>query len=231
MIEACESAGVRLFVAQVVRFFPEFARAKEVLDSGALGRLGVVRSVRGGAPPSYSGWFADVAQSGGVILDVAIHDIDYLRWLCGDVVRVFARGLTLRGLGVDHALITLRFASGVIGHVEASWAFPAGNFRTGFELAGTEGLLTHDSDDARPLEVQYHPGAAPTSSHMAAAPSQLDDDPYFKELQHFLDALDSETAFLVTPRDALAALQVALSALESLRSGRVVDVATFEEAL
>jgi predicted dehydrogenase len=231
MIAACESAGVRLFVAHVVRFFPEFARAKAVLDSGALGRLGVLRSVRGGAPPGHSGWFADVAQSGGVTLDVAIHDIDYMRWLCGDVARVFARGLTFRGLAVDHALITLRFASGAIGHIEASWAFPAGNFRTSFELAGTEGLLAYDSDEAKPLEVQYHAGAAPDRPPTLGAAVPLHDDPYLLELKHVLDALDSGSAFLITPHDALAALRVALAAIESLRTGRPVDIATFEEAL
>ncbi len=231
MIAACESAGVRLFVAHVVRFFPEFARAKAVLDSGALGRLGVVRSVRGGALPRHSGWFADMAQSGGVTLDVAIHDIDYLRWLCGDVVRVFARGLTFRGLAVDHVLITLRFANGAIGHIEGSWAFPAGNFRTYLELAGTEGLLVHDSDDAQPLDVQYHSEAAPASLPVFNDPALLVEDPYFQEFQHFLDALNSGSAFLVTPHDALAALRVALAALESLRTGRPVDVATFEEQL
>jgi predicted dehydrogenase len=231
MISACESAGVRLFVAHVVRFFPEFARAKAVLDSGALGRLGVVRSVRGGAPPGHSGWFADVAQSGGVTLDVAIHDIDYMRWLCGDVARVFARGLTFRGLTVDHALITLRFASGAIGHIEASWAFPAGNFRTSFELAGTEGLLAHDSDEAKPLEVQYHAGAAPDRPPTLGAAVSLHDDPYLLELKHVLDALDSGSEFLITPYDALAALRVALAAIESLRTGRPIDIATFEEAL
>jgi len=230
MIAACESAGVRLFVAQVVRFFPEFARAKAVLDSGALGRLGVVRSVRGGTLPQHSGWFADMAQSGGVTLDMTIHDIDYLRWLCGDVVRVFTRGLTFRGLAVDHVLMTLRFASGAIGHIEGSWAFPAGTFRTYLELAGTDGLLVQDSDDARPLDVQYHSGAAAPALALND-PALLIEDPYFKEFQHFLNALDSGSAFLVTPHDALAALRVALAALESLRTGRPIDIATFEEQL
>lgn len=229
MIAACQAAGVRLFVAHVVRFFPEFVRAKAVLDSGALGRLGVVRSVRGGAPPGHSGWFTDIAQSGGVTLDVAIHDIDYMRWLCGDVVRVFARGLTFRSLAVDHVLITLRFASGAIGHIEGSWAFPAGNFRTSFELAGTEGLLVHDSDEAQPLDVQYHAGVTPASP--LGNPAPIQDDPYFLEFQHVLDALDSGSAFLVTPDDALAALRVALAAIESLRTGRPIDIATFEEAV
>ena len=49
MIAACEAAGVRLFVAHVVRFFPEYVCAKEILNSGQLGRPGVIRTVRGGA--------------------------------------------------------------------------------------------------------------------------------------------------------------------------------------
>jgi predicted dehydrogenase len=231
MIAACESAGVRLFVAHVVRFFPEFARAKEVVESGALGRLGVVRSVRGGAPPGHSQWFRDIEQSGGVTLDLAIHDIDYMRWLCGDVLRVFARGLSFRSLTVDHTLITLRFASGAIGHIEASWAFPAGNFRTNFELAGSEGLLVHESDEAKPLDVQFHAGAAPASPPALGSPAALHDDPYLLEFKHVLDALDSGSPFRVTPEDALAALRVALAAIESLRTGQPVDIATFEEAL
>jgi predicted dehydrogenase len=226
MIDACEAAGVRLFIAHVVRFFPEFARARQLLVGGALGQLGVVRSVRGGAPPGHSSWFGDFAQSGGVILDVGIHDIDYLRWLCGDVRRVFARGLSFRGLPVDHALITLRFASGAIGHVEASWAFPPGAFHTAFELAGSEGLLAHDSDDARPLTVQYQPGAAPTREQGPPAPPSPD-DPYRRELEHFLQALDTGEEFLVTPQDALEALRVALAAIESVRTGQPIDVPSF----
>src|SRR5206468_6513685 len=101
-----------------------------------------------------------------------------------------------------------------IGHIEASWAFPAGNFRTYLELAGTEGLLVHDSDDAQTLDVQYHSGAAPAGAPVIGDPAPLHDDPYYQEFRHFLDALDSGAAFLVTHHDALAALRVALAAIE-----------------
>lgn len=231
MLAACEAAGVTLFIAHVVRFFPEFARAKQVVDTGALGRLGVVRTIRGGARPAMSPWFADVAQSGGVILDVGIHDIDYLRWLCGDVERVFARGLTWQNLAADHALITLRFASGAIGHVESSWAFPQGVFRTFVELAGTEGILVHDSDDVRPLDVRYKEGMVPATPPPSSAPAVSGDDPYLAELQHFLDVLDGRAELIVTPRDAVEALRVALAALASMRDGRPVLVHGFQEAL
>ncbi len=103
IVNAVEAAGVRLFVAQVVRFFPQFARAKSVIDSGAIGKPGVIRTIRAGSFPRVGGTFtsnvyADFNKSGGVILDVGIHDIDFQRWCCGEVERVFARGLTFSGL-------------------------------------------------------------------------------------------------------------------------------------
>ena len=125
MVAACQAAGVRLFVAQVVRFFRQFAKAKALVDSGTLGRPGVIRTVRGGSPPDPDRrvWFTDFEQSGGVIMDVSIHDLDIARWCFGDVERIFARGLTYAGVEpYDHALITLRFKNGAIGHVEGSWS-------------------------------------------------------------------------------------------------------------
>lgn len=233
MIAACEASGSRLFVAQVVRFFPEFARAKAVLDSGALGRAGVLRTVRGGNFPRPDTWYGDFERSGGVILDLAIHDIDYLRWCCGDVARVFARGLSFDRIRErDHALITLRFASGAIGHIEASWAFPAGNFRTFLEIAGDGGMLQYDNLQSSPMSVLLHQDQTAQEGEVTIprSPVAPTDDAYYRELEHFLACLESGQEFLVAPRDGLAALRISLAAIESLRTGRPVDVEGFEEA-
>lgn len=232
MIAACEQNGVRLFVAQVVRFFPEFERAKAVLDGGALGKAGVVRTVRGGNFPRPHTWYGDFEQSGGVILDLSIHDIDYLQWCCGPVARVFARGLSFAGIpATDHALLTLRFANGVIGHIEGSWAYPAGQFRTFLEIAGDQGLLQVDNQTTAPLSVflQQEATAEQGAVTVPGSPLHPTDDPYYRELEHFLACLDSGADFRVAPREALSALRIALAAIESVRTGRPVDVATMEE--
>jgi len=233
MVAACRAAGVRLFVAQVVRFFRQFARAKALLDSGALGRPGVIRTVRGGAPPNpgHRPWFTDFAQSGGVIMDVSIHDLDFARWCLGDVERVFARGLTFAGVEpYDHALVTLRFKNGALGHIEGSWAYPPGRFRTRFEIASEGGLIEWDSLDPMPLTVTLKsdeslqaPGIP--QPHSPLAPH---DDPYFLELEHFLHCLESGDEFLVSPQDGLKAVRLSLAAIESIRTGRPVYVDTFE---
>ncbi|MGB0386303.1 MAG: Gfo/Idh/MocA family protein [Ardenticatenaceae bacterium] len=228
MVAACEAAGVRLFVAQVVRFFPQFARAKAVIDEGLLGEVGVIRTIRAGRAPSRP-WFLDVELSGGVIMDVSIHDIDFARWCCGEVERVFARGLTFTDeASGDHALITLRFTSGAIGHIEGSWSHPAGAFRTRLEIAGTEGLIEWDSqeDTSVRLAINHPNGNATRSKESPLAPQ---DDPYYRELAHFLECLDSGEPFLVSPHDGLMAVKVSLAAIESMRRGEPVDIATFKE--
>lgn len=230
MVEACARAGVPLFPAQVVRFFPQYARVKATIDAGAIGKPAVYRSVRAGSFPRPGGafssqYYADFAQSGGVILDVAIHDIDFARWCCGQVERVFTRGLTFANQPYrDHALITLRFTSGAIGHIEASWAHPRGNFRTRVEVAGDSGLVEWDSLDRPPLMVDLEDEQA-GHRHLNLSPTSVEDEPYYAELYHFVQVVRGEAQPIVTAQDGLEAVRVALAAIESLRTGRPVEPA------
>jgi predicted dehydrogenase len=232
MVDACSRAGVRLFVAQVVRFFPQFARAREIVASGAIGRPGVLRSLRGGSPPATAGrgWFADFQQSGGVIMDLGVHDIDFARWCLGDVERVFAQGLAGEDVQPqDHALIVLRHKSGAVSHIEVSWAYPPGSFTTALEIACEHGLLEYDSAAPAPLTLTLTPDQGPQSAAVPQHYSPLAprDDPYLLELEHFLSCLESGAEFRVTPEDGLEAVRVALAAIESRRTGLPVPMSTF----
>lgn len=228
IVDAVEAAGVRLFVAHVVRFFAQFAHAKAVIDSGAIGKPGVIRTVRAGAFPQGRPFFADFNLSGGVTLDVGIHDIDFHRWCMGEVERVFARGLTFGPVQErDHALITLRFVNGGVGHIEAGWAGPPGQWRTRLEICGDGGMIEWDSDENAPIAQVM---ANPTNDghlYLEQSPQAPRDNPYYAELAHFLACLDSGAPFLITPHDALMAVKVALAANESMRTGQPVNIATF----
>ena len=93
MIAACRRAGVRLLVAHVVRYFTQYALAKQAVESGQVGKVGVVRLTRGSyRPKKPSGnWFLDETKSGGILLDLMIHDFDYARWIAGEVESVLAK--------------------------------------------------------------------------------------------------------------------------------------------
>lgn len=234
VVDAVEAAGVRLFVAQVVRFFPQFAKAKSVIDSGAIGKPGVIRTIRAGSFPRVGGnftsnFYADFNKSGGIILDVGIHDIDFQRWCCGEVERVFARGLTFSGLHeCDHALITLKFANGAIGHIECSWAHPPRNWRTRLEIAGDGGIIEWDAFEDAPLLALMNTSDEVGFARATGSPTAPQDNPYYLELKHFLECVEQDKPFLVTPQDGLMAVKVALAAIESERIGKPVDVAAFQ---
>ncbi|MCY3902068.1 MAG: Gfo/Idh/MocA family oxidoreductase [Caldilineaceae bacterium] len=234
MVEAAERTGTPLFVAMVVRFFPQFAKAKEVLDSGAIGAPGVIRTVRSGSyPDAGSAWrkglaitsyYADFAQSGGVLLDLCIHDIDYQRWCFGEIERVFARGMMFAGKEpVDHALLTLRFASGAVGHIEGSWAYPRGRFNLRIEIAGSGGIIEWDSRARAPVELALTNGDGKMTAS-GSSPTAPQDDPYYAELAHFVSCVEANEPFLVSPYDGLMAVKISRAAIESLETGKPVTI-------
>ena len=234
IVDAAERTGTPLFVAMVVRFFPQFAKAKQVLDSGAIGAPGVIRTVRSGSfPDSGSGWrkglaitsyYADFAQSGGVLLDLCIHDIDYQRWCFGEIERVFARGLMFAGKEPkDHALLTVRFANGAVGHIEGSWAYPRGRSSTRIEIAGTGGILEWDSRGHPPVEVALAQDDG-TLASSGSSPTAPKDDPYYAELAHFVSCTEAKKPFLVTPYDGMMAVKISRAGIESLETGKPVTI-------
>jgi len=228
MIEACEESGVRLFVAHVLRFFPQYRAAADAVNAGRVGDLGVMRLKRVSYPPQGTerSWFADEARSGGMIFDLMIHDFDYARWLAGDVERVFAKSVRSGrpGAASDYALVTLRFESGAMALIEGGWAYPPGVFRTGFDLAGAEGLIEWSSDDTEPIRSYLE--AAPGSVADVALPlTVLAEDPYTTEIKHVHRCLDTGEPFAVTPDDALEAVRLCLAARASLSRGRPVAIA------
>lgn len=237
MIEACEATNTPLFVAQVLRFFPAYSRAKATVDSGVIGKPGVIRTTRASSYPrpgaSFSSpFYTNFARSGGVTLDLAIHDIDFHRWVAGDVERVFARGLAFTNTpNADHAYLVLRFRSGAIGHIDANWALPPGVSHTRLEIAGEHGLIEWDSHQQAPMLTATHDPATPgTLRQSVASPLATADEPYYAQLAHVLTCLQENQPFLITPHDALMALKVSLAAIESMRTGLPIELDTFQEA-
>lgn len=222
MIEAASKAGVTLMPAQVLRFFPEFKQARDLVLAGAVGTPVAIRTRRGGPyPRAANDWYADFEQSGGPILDMVIHDFDWLRWTFGEAERVFAKALTFKGLDhIDYALITLRLRSGAIAHVEANWADPGG-FKVDFEIAGDAGMIAFDSRYATPLTVAKQ-DAGGGGGGVAVPESPLAEDPYFLEIQHFVDSVAAGQPPSITAEDGMKAVEIALAAIESVQTGKVV---------
>lgn len=225
MIEACDKAGVRLFIAQVVRFFPQYRKAFDQVRSGVIGDLGLMRLNRMGyMPQGYEDWYADENRSGGIILDIMIHDIDYAIWLAGKVKRVYAKTVKNNNPAVsaDYALVTLKFESGAMAILDGGWAYPTGNFKTSFDIAGSDGVIEWDMGDANSIKPMLEKPSETSSAPVAVPQSVMAESPYTTQIKHYYDAVINNKEFYVTPYDAMAAIEVALAAKESLKTGKPV---------
>jgi UDP-N-acetylglucosamine 3-dehydrogenase len=220
ILEAFSGEGGRLFVGHVLRFFPEFARIKQMIDAGELGTVGVARTSR--RSPFLSGWndwYADWRMSGGVLLDLVIHDFDFLRWALGEVERVYAKGVMGREYNrLDYSLVTLRFANGAIAHVEGQWGYP-GPFNYSIEVAGSRTLVTIDSTEPPPVQLLGGAKGPGESPDVATGKS-----PFQTELEHFVRCIATGEEPLVDADDAYEALRIGLATTESVMTGKPVTL-------
>jgi predicted dehydrogenase len=221
MIELCKAQNVRLFVGHVVRFFPEYENARQLILDGEIGEVGTVRFFRGGPFPkaTFDNWYADTSRSGGVILDLMIHDFDYLRWTFGEAERVYTKALP----DMDYALTSIRFKNGVIANIEGSWS-EADGFHTEYDLAGSAGLIQHDSRTEKPLVISLKQEDLGLQGGVAVPESPMVKGPYQLELENFIHCIETGGTARVSPEDALEALRLSFAAIESSKTGKAVTL-------
>lgn len=221
MADLVAEQGVTFMVGHLLRFFPQYRRAREIVQDGGIGDPAVVNASRVGPYPNHcwNNWFADVEKSGGILLDLCIHDFDYLRWLFGDVKRVYTQSVQWRDGEklMDHAVVLLRFESGEVAHVTGSWAQPDQRpFSFSIDIAGDEGLVEYDGDDA----VSFEWYGDEESSREAVTGI----DPMQEEIEHFLECVESGETPEITVEDAIEAMRISLAAIESSKCGEPVEV-------
>ncbi|MYW63375.1 Gfo/Idh/MocA family oxidoreductase [Streptomyces sp. SID8379] len=232
MAAAAEAAGVLLFPAHVVRYFPAYAALAESVAAGGIGDPAVLRFTRSGCFPVWAPWFADPSLSGGILVDQMIHDLDFARLLAGEVVRVHAQVRGHQGPGAQPGDVTtgtavLTHASGAVSHVLGVWGPPDLRFRTTFRVAGPDGILEHDSTAHTGFRVLAQ-GERTRGEGIPGSP--MTESPYLTELREFAAAVSGGAAPRVSARDGVEAVRIAVAAAESARSGDPVELKQTEEA-
>ena len=129
MIAAAKTSNIKSMVGHVGRFGSEYIKAKEVLESGRLGKPLHAFCQRLASLPDWhsDNWGTDEQKSGGAALDLHIHDLDFLLWLFGTPVCVKAQGVnnptTVKNGGLVHIDTCIQFKNGVQSCAEGGWAF------------------------------------------------------------------------------------------------------------
>ena len=217
MLRVADDTPAKLMIAHVSRYEVDHRKAKEVLDRGDLGQLCMASQSLCGPAPEWSAdnWMIDPAQSGGPILDLAIHSFDYLLWLFGErVTRVYASG------DERYAQVSLRFENGGLGLVETSWVHPrAHGLSARTELVGTQGRLSWDYDGIASMQMVTD---RPSRTQLL----MVGEDSFITQAAEFIRCIEDPDPVPISGAAGLAALRVALAALESLRTGQAIDPQT-----
>ena len=237
MIAAAKGSGRLLMVGQVLRFWPQFVYLKRLCESGEFGKLAALNLTRITAPYDWSASVADMAANGGPLIDLHIHDADYVLHLLGRPVRVHAVG---------------REAGGCVVYVGANYVYdgdaPAVSCQSGAAAMGRPFLHGFDAcfetatvcfseatepDGVDPAQHQsatqvltvYHHGGK------VSFPELPDQDAFEAQLAHVIDCVAANRPSPIisgaSGRDALA---LVLLEGESIRTGEAVDTTTLSAA-
>jgi myo-inositol 2-dehydrogenase / D-chiro-inositol 1-dehydrogenase len=234
MLAACRKAGVQLLVAHVVRFFPEYALAHSAVAEGQIGKPGVIRLHRGSYRPKKpaGNWFLDEAKSGGILMDLMIHDYDYARWVAGEVETVSAHRVTELhpDAPVDYGLVILSHRSGALSHISGAWAYPPPTIRTHLEIAGDRGLIEFDSDGTAPIQNFILKSGA-DSPDVGLPSSPVSESPYTTQIKEFYASLSEGRPSRVSATDGLVAVQIAEAAIQSAGANQPVQLGSLAEGI
>jgi UDP-N-acetyl-2-amino-2-deoxyglucuronate dehydrogenase len=212
LIEAAERSGVKLGVIFQDRVQPEIRQLKEWIKQGLLGQALLVDArVKWYRPAGYysdSRWRgASQPEGGGVLLNHAVHTIDLMLWLLGDIQRVQSRMQTkLHAIaGEDTAVAILEFANGALGVLQATTAAYPGYPRR-LEISGTQGtvILEHDRIVAADLchpEATIGPVRARDQNESASSPVVNDIRGHRAVIEDFLQAIERDGTPLCDGRE------------------------------
>ncbi len=225
MRRAVEQSGVFFQLGFMRRFDSGYAAAKQRLKDGAIGDAVVFKSTsRDPYPPSIA--YADPRNSGGLIIDMGIHDFDLARWFMGEVATVQAVGgvLAYPELGevgdIDNAVISLVFESGRLGVVDLTRNGIYG-YDISTELLGTKGTLRIGYLRETPLMVMTKSGVAHDTVPYFMERFR---DAYTVQLENFArNVLDGREPPVVLD-DGVEALRIAIAATRARETGQAVQV-------
>jgi myo-inositol 2-dehydrogenase / D-chiro-inositol 1-dehydrogenase len=224
-LEAVEKAGVTLQIGFNRRFDANFAHVRETIASGKIGEVHILRvTSRDPAPPPIE----YIKVSGGIFLDMTIHDFDMARFLVGKpVIDVFAAGSILvdQAIGVagdiDTAVVTLRFEGGALGIIENSRRAVYG-YDQRVEAFGALGAVGTENN------TNYRATLSDANGIHQPLPQYffLDryNESYITEMKAFVRAVELDEMPPVTGADGRAPVVIGLAALKSLKENRPVKL-------
>lgn len=231
MIEAVCNNNVKAMVGHILRFWPEYVKVKEILDSGKLGKPQHCFCQRLSTTPDWhsGGWGLEEKYGGGAPMDLQIHDIDFLIWLFGEPKAVYSSGI--QDIGSDNLVYintNIEFSGERSGYSEAGW-----NFKGSFPFTMSFRVLCEKGTVEWISRAQNYLSGYKVSPKINIYWSdgnieEIDagnEDPYIAELKYFIDSIiNNKPIERSTFYDGRKALGLTVASIEAAKKRKKISI-------
>jgi Predicted dehydrogenases and related proteins len=219
IINAVNMNHVKYMVAHVIRFWPEYMYIKQLVESNEMGRLIYINSGRMQALPTWTdgNWMTNPKLSLGGVIDLQIHDLDFIIWLLGRPGRLKSIGNKSKMGGYEQITTVMEHENGSVSCVEACNLMPSKHpFVARTRAVFEDGSVEFDTSAQKSFKV--YKGQSDAEFPVLSGP-----DGYQNEIDYFIDCVDNDKPILhVTPEEAMFSLYLALKTKESLDIGKEI---------
>ncbi len=236
IIEAGEASGAILMVGLTLRFWPEYVELARRIEACQLGEPMSISTYRISAPAGWNRWMSDPSRSGGIAVDLLVHDFDQMNRLLGEPQRVLARPVGPERSATPGVLCLVDYG-GAHAAAEGTMMAPESyQFSCGIRALCDRGIAEYNFTSSATNSGNIEPPTDDSNNGLSIfafdqtpeRPPSLLADPWQLEIEHFLDCVESlQQPQHGTPAQARAALTVSLAANRSLASGLVEPVQRF----
>lgn len=219
MIAAADRTDKILQIAHCIRFWPQYAKTKEIIESGKYGKVKAATFRRVGAMPRWSAdnWLMDCSQSGGALVDLHIHDSDYVQYVFGMPRAVYTRCADGPGGDFDHIVTQYIYDDNLVVAAEGSWLMSPGfGFEMSFCITLQKATIVFDNTREPTFKVYPFDGDA-------FCPKVEAGDGWGLQIVHFVKAVSGQKVpQITTPADSLNSLKLVLAEQQSAQTGKEV---------
>lgn len=216
------------FLGFMRRFDPSYAYAKKKIEEGAIGTPYMVKATGIDPEALVDGAIRFAATSGGIFIDMAIHDIDLMRWFLGsDPVEVYATGSTFKHpefkeAGDDETGVAMyKCENGAVGFVHVGRTAPHG-YHVETEIIGTEGSIRVSPVPAKNLCMIYN-NQGVVQECVSGFPERFAES-YRLEMEDFINCVQNGVKPEVTVYDGTKSTQIGFATTEAYRQGGIVKI-------
>jgi len=228
MVQAAERHGVKLMIAQVLRYLPAFYWLREHVGNGEFGKVCGIKIERIGG-----GWFGEHAvgwrtlraESGGFLMEVNAHELDFMRCIAGEARRVFAIGGNYVQKGQDYedlTLVSVEYQSGAVGILHANQLCHGGMGAYTGRVLCEGGTLFFDNGFSADSPIRFAK-ADGTTGEQRIGDIQLE-NPVGHEIRLFVEAVLNDTPVPIPGSEGRAAVELAQAAYRSIATGQPVEL-------